>query len=83
MAALFIGVTMAFPYGLAGLFESHIKPWWIRKSTERRKIKQRLIELENEGDLEATLACQADSASAIALPSKTDAAELVIRRSAP
>lgn len=28
MAALFIGVTMAFPMGLAGLWESHIKPWW-------------------------------------------------------
>ncbi len=83
MAALFIGVTMAFPYGLAGLFESHIKPWWIRKSTERRMIKQRLIELESEGDLEAAQAVQADSASAIAVPSTTDAADLVIRRSAP
>ena len=28
MAALFIGVTMAFPMGLAGLCESHIAPWW-------------------------------------------------------
>ena len=28
MAALFIGVTMAFPMGLAGLWESHIVPWW-------------------------------------------------------
>ena len=28
MAALFIGVTMAFPLGLAGLWESHIVPWW-------------------------------------------------------
>lgn len=83
MAALFIGVTMAFPYGLAGLFESHIKPWWIRKSNERRMIRQRLIELENEGDLEAALAVQADSASVIAVPSTTDAADLVIRRSAP
>jgi urea transport system permease protein len=26
MAALFIGVVMAFPNGLAGLYESHIKP---------------------------------------------------------
>jgi urea transport system permease protein len=31
MAALFIGVTMAFPNGLAGLYESHIKPWLARK----------------------------------------------------
>lgn len=28
MAALFIGVTMAFPMGLAGLWESRIVPWW-------------------------------------------------------
>jgi urea transport system permease protein len=28
MAALFIGVTMAFPMGLAGLWESHVAPWW-------------------------------------------------------
>jgi urea transport system permease protein len=30
MAALFIGVTMAFPMGLAGLWESHVVPWWNR-----------------------------------------------------
>jgi urea transport system permease protein len=28
MAALFIGVTMAFPMGLAGLWEERIVPWW-------------------------------------------------------
>jgi urea transport system permease protein len=28
MAALFIGVTMAFPMGLAGVWESKISPWW-------------------------------------------------------
>ena len=26
MAALFIGVVLAFPNGLAGLYESHVKP---------------------------------------------------------
>jgi len=31
MAALFIGVTMAFPMGLAGLWESHVAPWWARR----------------------------------------------------
>ena len=31
MAALFIGVTMAFPNGLAGLVDSHLKPWWNRR----------------------------------------------------
>jgi urea transport system permease protein len=30
MAALFIGVTMAFPMGLAGLWESHVMPLWNR-----------------------------------------------------
>jgi urea transport system permease protein len=40
MAALFIGVTLAFPMGLAGLWESHIKPWWQRRSSERRQIQQ-------------------------------------------
>lgn len=28
MAALFIGVTMAFPMGLAGVWESKVAPWW-------------------------------------------------------
>lgn len=40
MAALFIGVTMAFPMGLAGLWESHVVPWWAR----RRAPKPALIE---------------------------------------
>jgi urea transport system permease protein len=35
MAALFIGVTMAFPNGLAGLMDSHVKPWWRRRLSRR------------------------------------------------
>jgi urea transport system permease protein len=35
MAALFIGVTMAFPNGLAGLVESHLKPWWRKHRAQR------------------------------------------------
>ena len=31
MAALFIGVTMAFPMGLAGVWEEHVKPWWQKR----------------------------------------------------
>jgi len=31
MAALFIGVTMAFPNGLAGLHASHVQPWLARR----------------------------------------------------
>jgi urea transport system permease protein len=42
MAALFIGVTMAFPMGLAGLFESHIKPWWKKRVSDRKTQKERL-----------------------------------------
>lgn len=33
MAALFIGVTMAFPMGLAGVWESKVKPLWQRRAT--------------------------------------------------
>lgn len=35
MAALFIGVTMAFPMGLAGLWESHVLAWWKRRQAAR------------------------------------------------
>jgi urea transport system permease protein len=31
MAALFMGVVMAFPNGLAGLYESHVVPWLKRR----------------------------------------------------
>ena len=37
MAALFIAVTMAFPMGLAGLWESHVVPWWARRRAPRAK----------------------------------------------
>lgn len=33
MAGLFIGVTMAFPMGLAGVWESKIVPWWKGRRT--------------------------------------------------
>ncbi len=42
MAALFIGVTMAFPMGLAGLWEDKLKPWWRRRALQRREDAQRL-----------------------------------------
>ena len=42
MAALFIGVTMAFPMGLAGLVEDKIKPWWARRQRERRTNAERI-----------------------------------------
>lgn len=82
MAALFIGVTMAFPYGLAGLFESHIKPWWKRKSSERKLKLQQVLDLESQVDREISDAVDADFPSAIAVQSKADDAELLIRRKA-
>lgn len=42
MAALFIGVTMAFPMGLAGLWEEKIKPWWGRRGVQRKAEAERL-----------------------------------------
>jgi urea transport system permease protein len=42
MSALFIGVTMAFPDGLAGLWEQKIKPWWAAKQAERKEIRERV-----------------------------------------
>ena len=42
MAALFIGVTMAFPNGLAGLVDSHLKPWWKRRQADRAQQRAAL-----------------------------------------
>lgn len=39
MAALFIGVTMAFPEGLAGLWAKKVVPWWQGKQAERKAIR--------------------------------------------
>lgn len=36
MAVLFIGVTMAFPMGLAGLWADRIVPWWASRRTALR-----------------------------------------------
>jgi urea transport system permease protein len=42
MAALFIGVTMAFPDGLAGLWEQKIKPWWANRQLDRKVQAERV-----------------------------------------
>ena len=42
MAALFIGVTMAFPMGLAGLWEEKIKPYFKRLKEEKKITKERV-----------------------------------------
>jgi urea transport system permease protein len=41
MAALFIGVTMAFPMGLAGLWEDQVKPWWKGRRAALRAASER------------------------------------------
>ncbi len=38
MAALFIGVVMAFPNGLAGLFEDYVKPWLLRTRAKQPDV---------------------------------------------
>jgi urea transport system permease protein len=41
MAGLFIGVTMAFPMGLAGLWDEKIKPWWKER---RRALREAAVQ---------------------------------------
>ena len=41
MAGLFIGVTMAFPMGLAGVWEEHIVPWW---KGRRQALKEAAVQ---------------------------------------
>jgi urea transport system permease protein len=42
MSGLFIGVTMAFPDGLAGLVEQKLKPWWARRQADRKAQAERI-----------------------------------------
>ncbi|TXF11045.1 urea ABC transporter permease subunit UrtC [Pelomicrobium methylotrophicum] len=50
MAALFIGVTMALPDGLAGLVENKFKPWWQRCQADRRSLKKHLAAADISGE---------------------------------
>lgn len=38
MAALFIGVTLAFPNGLAGLYDEKVRPWLLRKRAQPSSV---------------------------------------------
>jgi len=42
MSGLFIGVTMAFPDGLAGLVEQKLKPWWAKRLADRKAQAERI-----------------------------------------
>jgi len=43
MAALFIGVTMAFPMGLAGVWEDKVKPWWKGRRAAHKAYDEQLL----------------------------------------
>jgi urea transport system permease protein len=61
IAALFIGVVMAFPNGLAGLYESHVKPWLLRRRTKDQGV---VVPVKADaGAVEQTGARAADGAS--------------------
>jgi urea transport system permease protein len=42
MSGLFIGVTMVFPDGLAGLVEQKLKPWWANRQADRKAQAERI-----------------------------------------
>ncbi|MDR0226922.1 MAG: urea ABC transporter permease subunit UrtC [Burkholderiaceae bacterium] len=68
MAGLFIGVTMAFPMGLAGLWESRIVPWW----KSRRKGAQPAVTAGAPAAAASAAAAPAAAASSAATkPSST------------
>ena len=48
MAALFIGVTMAFPMGLAGVWEEQVVPWWNRRMAARKGAVPAALAVEPE-----------------------------------
>jgi urea transport system permease protein len=64
MAALFIGVTMAFPDGLAGLVEKKLKPWWRKRMVARTSQAQRLTALEAGTDKPIELAARSAATAA-------------------
>ncbi|WP_142850428.1 urea ABC transporter permease subunit UrtC [Telmatospirillum sp. J64-1] len=43
MGALFIGVVMVFPYGLAGLYEQYLKPWVAERFRRRLPAAEPVI----------------------------------------
>jgi urea transport system permease protein len=38
MAGMFLGVVLAFPDGLAGVYTQHVKPWLAKRFTRREKV---------------------------------------------
>jgi urea transport system permease protein len=38
MAGMFLGVVLAFPDGLAGVYTQRVKPWLTKRFTRREKV---------------------------------------------
>ncbi len=65
MAALFIGVTMAFPMGLAGVWEDHIKPWW---KDRRQALRDAAVKAPEAAPAPRLVEAPATSAGKTTLP---------------
>jgi urea transport system permease protein len=68
MAGLFIGVTMAFPMGLAGLWESHVVPWWKGRREALRQASEQGRPSAARPPVDASTAVAASPAPAATLP---------------
>jgi urea transport system permease protein len=66
MAALFIGVTMAFPMGLAGVWDSKILPWW----------KARRVALKEAGNVDSLPSLKAEPLPQSRLANESGAPEV-------
>lgn len=53
MGALFIGVVMAFPNGIAGVYQSHISPWLAKKFGSTPKDEETQIMATNKNSVES------------------------------
>jgi urea transport system permease protein len=65
MAALFIGVTMAFPMGMAGLWDSHVLPWWKKQMAKRQTHQNTERALPAEADAGPATAAAANAAAPV------------------
>ena len=67
MAALFIGVVMAFPNGLAGLYEEKLKPWWARRRADMAQQKARRAAREAQEAQSASMPVAVPTSPAVPL----------------
>ncbi|RCX11014.1 urea ABC transporter permease subunit UrtC [Extensimonas vulgaris] len=67
MAALFIGVTMAFPDGLAGVWTQKVLPWWRHNQVQRRAVHLAVARDATTSAEDAPAACSGSPAVPAAL----------------